>query len=156
MMKKIISIIFFGIFSTAAMADCYAPNCYGVVGFDPIEKKPHYSTNYPSVSSAKQDLLRDYPNTEHISAFVNGCGAVVYSPTHDMVFSWYSDNDRNDDTVKNSALRDCYNTVNKIQKEKYSGDKRRSKRRLAEKDQGQCIVAAHVCTSRSFVDYYYY
>ena len=75
---KVLFGCFLFIFMSASGYACWAPNCYGAVGFDPKTGQTSAGTDYSTAREAEQALKEDCPSCEYMT-FNNSCGTIVYS-----------------------------------------------------------------------------
>ncbi|ROJ29555.1 DUF4189 domain-containing protein [Morganella morganii] len=141
---KVLFGCFLFIFMSAPGYACWAPNCYGAVGFDPKTGQTSAGTDYSTAREAEQALKEDCPSCEYMT-FNNSCGTIVYSRRYDFTGTYYGGSDRD---LRSYALTQCEEKINDINLNKTRNDKRRSKvRSLAETD---CKITVLACTYRVY------
>lgn len=142
--------------SSSAFAACVRDGCWGAVGFDSKNMKVAQKVNYDSKRNVQDALLAQCPGCkDNMLVFRNGCGSIAYSPSHGKIYkSAYSDLKSGSTQVE--VLNECEKDTDQLQLEKYKNDKRRSNRRVTEKDKGACVAVVSACTDTYFVEYYYY
>lgn len=142
-MKIILSFLLF-IFITPSAYACWAPNCYGAVGFDPKTGQSSSFVDYPRGSDAEDMIKKDCPGCEYM-IFNNTCGTIVYSRLHDFVLTYYGSSERD---VQIAAMNACRNKIKNIGLKKTSQDKRKS--RVRSNEESDCKVAVLACTYRVY------
>ncbi len=142
-MVKLLSCLLF-LFMIPSGYACWAPNCYGAVGFSTETGQTSAFTDYGTEYDAESMLKKDCPSCEYMT-FNNGCGTIVYSRLHNFTQTFYGRFERD---LEAHAIDECHSKVRKIGLNKTSNDKRRS--RVRTNEQQDCKIVVLACTFRSY------
>ena len=148
MIKKLLTAgLLMGSLLSFSHATCWVPNCYGAIGFDPKTGNGAAYVDYTSANEAWRAVVKKCPGCENSKGltFNNGCGVLVYSPSHDFVVSYYGGQLRD---LEIQAVNACYSEIRATGLNKTSGDKRRS--RVRTNESGTCEVVVSACTYRVY------
>ncbi|MGG4774232.1 DUF4189 domain-containing protein [Paenalcaligenes sp. Me52] len=137
------SLLFF-LMATPSHATCWAPNCFGAVGFDPNTGQTSYATDYPTEYQVKEVLQKDCPSCTYLT-FNNACGAIVFSEKHNFSLRFYGSYERD---LTAHALGECRTKINEIGLNESRNDRRRS--RVRSGVESDCKIAVLACTYRMY------
>ena len=144
LIKIILSSLLFVFTTTPSHASCWAPNCYGAVGFDKNTGQTSYATDYPTEHQAREILQKDCPGCTYLT-FNNSCGAIVFSEKHNFTLTFYGPYERD---LTAHSLGECRTKINNIGLNETRNDRRRS--RVRSNAESDCKVAVLACTYRVY------